>query len=152
LSAARAPAMQSSCTASAPEVRPLGEVGLAEHDGASAAQPRHDAGVAPDHGPEQRERPSRRVLPVARRDEVLDQQRNAVESGGRSVVAGRPLGIGARGLTECVGVDLNDSVQQWVQAGDLVEVVADERRRREATVLEANKDAVEGGLFELKGA
>ena len=56
-----------------------------------ARRRRHDAGVTSDHGPEQRERPRGGVHPVARRDEVLDQQGDTVEPRGRSAVARRAL-------------------------------------------------------------
>jgi hypothetical protein len=65
-------------------------------------------------------------------------------------VARRALGVRARRLTERVGVDLDHGVQQRVEAADLVQVEADQCRGSEAAVLEAELDAVDGCLFELK--
>ncbi|BAS87973.1 Os04g0182850, partial [Oryza sativa Japonica Group] len=130
------------------EVGPLGEVGLAEHDGAGAPQPGHHAGVAPGDRAEQRQRPGRRVEPVARRDDVLEEDGHAVERA--ATVAGGALGVGARRLGERVGVDLDDGVEERVEAGDAVEVEADERRGGEAAVAEAELDGVDGGLMELE--
>jgi hypothetical protein len=48
------------------------------------------------------------------------------------------------------GFDLDDGVEQRVEAGDLVQVEPDERRRGEAAVLEGQMDGVHGGLLELE--
>jgi hypothetical protein len=48
------------------------------------------------------------------------------------------------------GFDLDDGVEQRVEAGDLVQVEPDERRRGEAAVLEALVDVVHGDLLELE--
>ena len=146
LSASRAPAVESHGAA---HVAPLREVGLAEHDGAGVPEPGHHAGVAPGDGPEQRERPGRRVQPVARRDEVLDQHGDAVEEPAPAARR-RPLGVGTGRVAERVGVHLDDGVELRVQPRDLVQVVADQRRRVQAAVLEALLDALESGLFELE--
>jgi hypothetical protein len=51
---------------------------------------------------------------------------------------------------ERVRVHLDDGVQQRVEAGDLVQVELDERRRGEAAVLETQVDGVHGTLLELE--
>lgn len=55
-----------------------------------------------------------------------------------------------RFLPERVGVDHDDGVEQWVEAADPVQVEADEISGREAAVLEAELNVVDGGLFELQ--
>ena len=132
------------------EVGPLGGVGLAEDDGAGAAEACHHAGVAPDDGAEQREGAGRGVEPVARGDVVLEQDRDAVQADGAAAAGDRALGVGARRLRERVRVHLDDGVQQRVEAGDLVQVELDERRRGEAAVLETQVDSVQGTLLELE--
>lgn len=132
------------------EVRPLGGVGLAEDDGAGAAEARHHAGVAPDDGAEQRERAGRGVEPVARVDVVLEQDGDAVQPDGAAPAGGGALRVGARRLRERVRVHLDDGAELRVEAGDLLQVEPGERRRREAAVPEALVDGVHGGLLELE--
>jgi hypothetical protein len=86
------------------EVGPLGGVGLAEDDGAGAAEAGHHARVAPDHGAEQREGAGRGVEPVARGDVVLEQDGDAVQADGAAAAGGGALGVGARRLRERVRV------------------------------------------------
>ena len=132
------------------EVGPLGGVGLAEDDGAGAAEAGHHARVAPDDGAEQRQGAGRGVEPVARGDVVLEQDGDAVQANGAAAAGGGALGVGALRLRDRVRVDLDDGVEQRVEAGDLVQVELDERRRGEAAVLEALVDGVHGGLLELE--
>jgi hypothetical protein len=133
-----------------PEVGPLGGVGLAEDDGAGAAEARHHAGVARDHGAEQREGAGRGVEAVARGDVVLEEDGDAVQPAGAAAPGGRALGVGARRLRERVRVHLDDGAEQRVEAGYLVQVEPDERRRREAAAPEPQLDGVHGGLLELE--
>ncbi|BAS97191.1 Os06g0271350 [Oryza sativa Japonica Group] len=88
------------------EVGPLVEVGLAEHHRAGTPEPPHHAGVPPGDGAQQRQRPGRRVEPVARRDVVLEQDGDAVRSGpprrddgGRRSASARAACASASGLT-----------------------------------------------------
>ncbi|BAS87988.1 Os04g0184250 [Oryza sativa Japonica Group] len=143
LAAAGAPAVRGGAVSG-----PLGEAGLTEDNGAGGAEASRHAGVAGDDGAEQRERPGRRVEPVACRDVVLEQDGDAVER--PAAATGGALVVGARRLGERVGVDLDDGVEERVEAGDLVEVEADERRGGEAAVAEAELDGVDGGLVELE--
>jgi hypothetical protein len=133
-----------------PEVGPLGGVGLAQDDRARAPEPAYHAGVAPDHGPQQRERAGRRVQPVARGHVVLDQDGDAVhpaEGGGAAA-----LRVGARRLAQRVRVHLDDGAEQRVEPPDLVQVEPDQRRGRQAPVPEPELDGVHGGLVELEAA
>uniref|UniRef100_J3LVS5 Uncharacterized protein n=1 Tax=Oryza brachyantha TaxID=4533 RepID=J3LVS5_ORYBR len=57
---------------------------------------------------------------------------------------------GARRLGERVGVDLDDGVEERVEARDLVEVEADELHGGEGAVPEAELDGVDGGLVEVE--
>jgi hypothetical protein len=53
-------------------------------------------------------------------------------------------------MNERIPVDLDDGVQQRVEAADLVQVELDERLRGEAAVREAEVDGIQGGLLELE--
>ena len=67
----------------APEVGPLGQVGLAQDHGAGIAQPGDQARVAWDPAADQGERAGRRLHAVAGRDVVLDQDGDPVEGSAR---------------------------------------------------------------------
>ena len=147
LAAASAPAGRDGA-----EVGPLGGVGLAEDDGAGAAEAGGHAGVAADDGAEQREGAGGGVEAVARGDVVLEQDGDAVQPRGAAAPRRRALGVGARRLRGRVRVDLDDGTEQRVEAGDPVQVEPDERRRGDAAVPEAQLDGVHGGLLELERA
>ncbi|EEE60585.1 hypothetical protein OsJ_13964 [Oryza sativa Japonica Group] len=59
-------------------------------------------------------------------------------------------GDAARRLRERVGVDLDDGVEERVEAGDAVEVEEHELPGGEAAVVEAELDVVDGGLLDLE--
>ena len=120
--AARAPAVEVEAGlddrlgSHAPEVRPFGEIGLAQDDGARRPEASDDPRVAPHAAPDQRQRAGRRLHRVIRRDVVLDQDGDPME---RPTNAPRSaLGVPPGGDVEGCGVRLDDRVEDRIEPVD----------------------------------
>ncbi|KYK56355.1 hypothetical protein DCS_03355 [Drechmeria coniospora] len=130
----------------AAHVGPLRHVGLAEDDGAGAAQLGDDGAVARHRRADERVRAGRRVHGVGRGDVVLDEDGHAVEGGaaGRAgAVAVAPVLVEAARDVDGVGVDLDDGAQLVVDLSDARQVGLDEVDARKGAVAEASLQLVQ---------
>src|SRR5688572_7704842 len=92
-----------------PEVGPLAEVRLAEHDRAGGAESLDEEGVARRTVAGERLRAGRRVHAVGRVDVVLHQHGNAVQR--TTQLAGLPFGVERGGDVERLGIPLEYRAQ-----------------------------------------
>jgi len=112
------------------EVRPLGQVRLAEDHRSAGAQVGRDGGVAPGRRPNEREGAGGRLHLVARVDVVLEEDRDAVQ--GTEDDAAPALRVGVEGHGDGIRVDLDHRVHSrstLVEVEDALDVVSGELLR-----------------------
>ncbi len=134
----------------AAEVRPLGEVGLAEDHRARRPQPRGHGGVLVRRSALQGERAGRRLHAVAGVDVPLQHHRDAVQ--GAAHVPLLALLVELAGDPAGVRVDLQDGVDPGaalVDRRDALEIAVDEVERGHAAPGHRGLQPGDGGLLQL---
>ena len=146
-----ADAAPSADRAAAAHVRPFGQVGLAEDDGARRAQPRDHGGVASGEVAQQRQRSGGGGHRVGGVDIVLDQDRHAFERPG--TLAGAPP-VAVPGLRHRIGVDGQDRLQRragMIETADAIEVDTHQLFGRHTTGCHVAFEVADGPAFDVVG-